>query len=66
MTEDNKGGKGSNRQAYLKIPTFRLLVSSEIGGQLAFVCLETRFKFLQNVLSFLHFIRGLLHLYLEY
>ena len=44
MTEDNKGGK--EQKAYLKIPTFRLLVSSEIGRQLAFVCLETRFKFL--------------------
>ena len=71
MTEDNKeqegqGEKSTRAKNNLKIPTFRLLVPSEVGRQLALVCLETRFEFLQNILTFLHFIRSLLHLYLEY
>ena len=61
MTEDNKGGPERNRPN-LKIPTFRLLVSSEVGRELALVSLEARFEFLQNILTFLHFISGLLHL----
>ena len=46
----------------LKIPTFRFLIASKVGWKLAFVFLETSFKFLENILWFLYFICCLLHL----